>query len=336
MYATRGRIVLAFALLAGCTSNLAGPAPEDAAQNPGPYSYPDLSMDPNPSADLGGTGAAVVRFVAMGDTGKGNEKQKAVAAAIVTKCAKDGCDFVQLLGDNIYDSGVSSTSDTQWQDKFEVPYAAIQLPFWAVLGNHDYGGGGTGNEFGKGQNEVDYTKVSSKWKMPAEYWHRTEKHVEFFGLDTNKIMWSMASQQKTDVTQWLAASTAQWKIALGHHPYFSNGPHGNAGSYEGLPFIPIANGAAVKDFFDSTVCGKVDLYLCGHDHSMQWLQGQCKGTELMVSGAGASSTELKGSNATHFQTLEVGFTYIAIDGNKLTAEFLDSTGKSLYTRSMMK
>ncbi len=62
------------------------------------------------------------------------------------KCATDGCDFVQLLGDNIYDSGVGSTSDALWQSNFELPYAELDLPFWVVLGNHDYGGDGAGTE----------------------------------------------------------------------------------------------------------------------------------------------------------------------------------------------
>lgn len=64
----------------------------------------------------GGTGggtAASVRFVAIGDAGKGNAEQKQVADAIQAKCAASGCDFVQLLGDNIYDSGVASVTDPQ-------------------------------------------------------------------------------------------------------------------------------------------------------------------------------------------------------------------------------
>jgi len=87
-----------------------------------------------------GAGPKVIRFAAMGDTGKGNTGQKDVASAIARKCAASGCDFVQLLGDNIYDSGVTSVTDPQWQTKFEQPYADIDLPFYAALGNHDNGG----------------------------------------------------------------------------------------------------------------------------------------------------------------------------------------------------
>jgi 3',5'-cyclic AMP phosphodiesterase CpdA len=30
----------------------------------------------------------------------------------------------------------------------------------------------------------------------------------------------------------LAKSTAQWRFAMGHHPYVSNGLHGNAGAWQ--------------------------------------------------------------------------------------------------------
>jgi hypothetical protein len=162
------------------------------------------------------------------------------------------------------------------------------------------------------------------------------KHVEFFGLDTNMMMFNQVAAQKQQMSSWLAGSTATWKIALGHHPYYSNGPHGNVGSYEGLPWVPIVNGKGVKDFLANVVCGNVDLYLCGHDHSRQWLKATCKGTELIVSGAGASTTELPGKNQVHFQANTLGFLYVRIEGRRLTAEFIDTSGKVEFTRTLTK
>jgi hypothetical protein len=283
----------------------------------------------------GGSSADLVRFVAIGDAGKGNQGQLDVANAIAAKCAASGCDFVQLLGDNIYDSGVDSTTDPQWQEKFEIPYAAVDLPFFVVLGNHDYGGNGAGYEFGKGQNEIDYTAVSKKWRLPAAFYHHAIKHVEFFALDTNMAMYAMAGNQESTVPGWVAASTATWKIGFGHHPYRSNGPHGNAGDYDGV-FIPPADGSLVKNLIDAAFCGQVDIYLSGHDHTLQWLADTCDGTELIVSGAGASSTELEGNNPTHFQSLELGFLYVRIEGNTLTGEFIDTAGTVLFTRTLTK
>lgn len=281
--------------------------------------------------------AQVVRFVAMGDTGKGNQGQKDVAAAIAAKCASSGCDFIQLLGDNIYDSGVTSTTDPQWQSKFELPYAGISQPFYVVLGNHDYGGDGAGFEFKKGANEVAYSAVSTKWKLPAAHYQRVVEHVQFIGLDTNLMMYNRdVDKQKAAVSGWLASSASTWKIAFGHHPFLSNGPHGNAGNYDGLWWVPIAGGQGVKTFLNDNVCGKVDLYICGHDHSRQWLTGTCKGTELAVSGAGASTTALEGKNAARYQSDQIGFLYVTISDRTLTAEFIDTTGKVEFTRTLTK
>ena len=278
-----------------------------------------------------------LRFVAIGDTGTGSADQFKVAAAIKAKCAASGCDFVQLLGDNFYDSGVSSATDPQFATKFEQPYAGIDVPFWVVLGNHDYGANGAGTDITKPDNQIAYAATSSKFRLPARYWHRVEGEAEFFGLDTNAQMFNQAGEQKTAVAQWIAASRSKWKIAFGHHPYLSNGPHGNAGRYDGVPFVPIANGAGVKSFMDSTICGAVDIYLSGHDHSRQYLQEPCGATtSLVVSGAGAKVTTLSGTNAIRFQAATIGFVYVTLDARTLTIEFIDADGRSEYTRTLSK
>lgn len=341
-----GTLLSSLVALAACGSSEGTPADKDIASGTGTEPTPGSSGSGGSSGSSGvtpgdaGTSGTVptskaVRFVAMGDTGTGDTGQNKIANAISAKCKKDGCDFVQLLGDNLYQSGASSVDDPVWADLFETPYAAIDLDFYAVLGNHDYGANGAGTDFLKGQNEIDYTKKSKKWKMPSAYFHFEKGNVEIFALDTNKALFSQAAQQKTDVSGWIAASKAEWKIAVGHHPYKSNGPHGNAGNYDGIP-IPPVNGKAVKSFLEDTVCGKVDVYFSGHDHSQQWLNESCNGTELAVSGAGAKTTELKGNNASLFESLELGFLYVVIDGKKLTAEFVDENGKIEFTHAITK
>jgi tartrate-resistant acid phosphatase type 5 len=277
-----------------------------------------------------------VRFIAVGDTGTGSNDQTKVGNTISAICKTRGCDFVQLLGDNLYDSGASSADDPIFQEKFEIPYAAVDQDFYVVLGNHDYGANGAGTDFNKGKNEVAYTAKSKKWKLPSSYYKHTKEHVEFFALDTNMVMFSQDDDQKKDIPAWIKASTAAWKIAFGHHPYKSNGPHGNAGEYEGMSWIPITNGKTVKSFLEDNVCGSVDLYLSGHDHSRQWLNESCKGTELAVSGAGAKATELGGKNPTLFESLELGFLYITIQDKTLTAEFVDENGVTEFTHTMKK
>jgi tartrate-resistant acid phosphatase type 5 len=278
-----------------------------------------------------------VRFAAIGDGGKGNSDAKKIGDAVAAKCLKSGCDFVQLLGDNIYDDGAESVSDGQWATKFVAPYAAVDLPFWVVLGNHDYGGNGAGYEENKADVEVSYSKTNPKWNLPARYYHHVEGPAELFALDTNAQMYGKDDNQRSDFPKWIAASKSPWKIALGHHPYRSNGTHGNAGNYDNIPdFIPIASGKGVKEFAEDVICGEVDLYLTGHDHSRQWLKETCQGTELVVSGAGSGTTDLPGKNIAYFQAKTVGFAYLDITETTLTITMVDGDGNEEYTRSITK
>jgi hypothetical protein len=278
----------------------------------------------------------VVRFIALGNTGQGNTAQSDVAAAMEAKCAASGCDYVLGLGSNIFDSGVSSVNDPQFQTKFETPYQNLSLPFWMQLGNHDYGMNGTGFDAARAQYQVDYTTHSTRWMMPAEYYRRTDGQVEFFTLDTTAQLFGLDTQQELDVAGWITGSSALWKIALGHHTYRSNGPHGNAGGYDGLLSSNPAAGQGVKDFIEDHVCGKADLYISAYDRSLQWPSQTCMGTELIVSGSGAGTTTLTGSNATHFESAALGFVYIAIQDRRLTAELVDVNGATLFTRTLTK
>jgi tartrate-resistant acid phosphatase type 5 len=285
----------------------------------------------------------LVRFAVIGAQGKGNQGQADVAAAMDAKCAASGCDYVIGVGNNIYDSGAASTSDPGFATMFETPYADVDLPFWLGLGNHDYGGNGTGYDAPRAQVQVDYTAVSpsGNWRMPDQYYRRRDQHVEFFTLDTNAQMFGNDTQQESDVSSWLADSTARWKIALGLHSYRSNGPHGNAGTYDNSPFTPIVNGAGVRDFMEDHICGRADVHFSGFDHSLQWLQQDatnCPGTELIVSGAAASTSTLSSppTYPTHYQSATLGFAYVVIEDGEMTVEFIDTEGTVLFTRTITK
>lgn len=296
----------------------------------------------------GGTPAEpVLRFVALGDGGEGNTRQYAVGAAMGTVCqAKGGCEFALYLGDNIYNSGVSGVDDTQFQTKFEQPYAELPFIFYVVLGNHDYGGQGAGFEVWKAQHQIDYSAMSSRWNMPDRYYHFAVPAdagppgvvpVDFFGLDTNAIMYTGDSTQKAWLNGATSTSTATWKIGFGHHPYVSNGKHGNAGEYEGIPGIPIVSGGNVKSFMEDAVCNKIDVYLSGHDHNRQWLEPTC-GTEFIVSGTAAKMTDLEGRGTPTFfeDDSKGGFLLAEISGNTFVGTFYDEQGNVEFTRTVTK
>ncbi len=280
-----------------------------------------------------------LRFVVMGDSGHGNQTQESVAATIKRVCDHlGGCDFALLLGDNIYNSGASHVTDQQFLTKFEYPYAKLKFPFFAVLGNHDYGGGGAGLEAWKGRVQIKYTNYSKKWKMPAHYYSFSATDgtttVDFFALDTNAIFYSSAWLQKCWLRRTLERSEADWKIVYGHHPYISNGQHGNAGEYEkDIVDNPLINGDAIKEFIEEKVCGKANLYLAGHDHNRQWLEPKCGtefiGTQFIVSGS-ASGAKPRGTTANNPVKWENyaggGFVLIEVqDNSQLWVRFYDDT-----------
>jgi hypothetical protein len=286
--------------------------------------------------DAGPAGAPVpaqsgpLRFVVVGDTGTGDAAQQLVADAIARKCSADGCDFVQLLGDNIYENGADSVDDPQFQTKFERPYHAVTAPFWIVLGNHDYGGRGSGTEPAKADVEVAYSAHSARWHLPARYWHRTEKNVELLGLDTNGELFHFDPDQRADVHGWMAATTARWRIGFGHHPYHSNGGHGNAGSYDGWPGSLPPSGSRLRTLFDEELCGRLDVYFSGHDHAQEWLADGCHGTTLIVTGAGAKTSALGGEWPVRWQSDHLGFTYVVVTDGQIDVQMIAPSGDVTY------
>ena len=94
------------------------------------------------------------------------------------------------------------------------------------------------------------------------------------------------------------------------------------------------NGADFETFAEDHLCGKVDIYLCGHDHSRQWLEPTC-GTEFLVSGAGAKTTEIvdRDSNPYYFELGEPGFLWVEMNETTFTGVFYDIDGVSEFERS---
>jgi len=279
----------------------------------------------------------------MGDVGVGSAQQSRVAQAMKAVCdERGGCAFGLLLGDNIYSAGVTSAIDPQWRVKFEEPYAGIDFPFFATLGNHDYGApaladtvGSLGIDPRRAQAQIDYASASSKFKMPAKHYRKAKGFVELISLNTTALFWQdlslvadlvgfndEAEALQADLLRWESDPLSTWRIAFGHHPYLSNGPHGIAGSYDGV-FVNglIGSGAVLKNFFENYVVGTYDVYIAGHDHSMQDF-GDVAGTQILVSGAGAKFTGFEGSEPSVWQHSGAGFTLFEATKDELTIIFV--------------
>ncbi|CAM5585235.1 Calcineurin OS=Streptomyces rimosus subsp. rimosus (strain ATCC / DSM 40260 / JCM 4667/ NRRL 2234) OX=1265868 GN=SRIM_035225 PE=4 SV=1 [Streptomyces rimosus subsp. rimosus] len=82
----------------------------------------------------------------------------------------------------------------------------------------------------------------------------------------------------------LRASRARWKVVLGHHPYLNNGKHGSAGSYDGFVIGHYTSGVHLKELYEEVVCGRADVIMSGHDHTLQILEptDRTRGTRQLV------------------------------------------------------
>jgi len=318
------------------------PAPSD----PATFVEADAAGYPEASADPG-----FLRFVALGDTGKGNAEQFKVAAAMKQVCdARGGCAFGVLLGDNLYPSGADSVDDPAFEEKFEKPYSALGFPFWVVLGNHDCGGNGNGLHPERGQVEVAYSRKNPRWRLPAPTYAFKHGPAEFIVLDTNALYLSefsgpfldaavgtleeyarRADAQRLSIPDRIAKYSRPWRFVLAHHPWLSTGVHGDAGGYDGVPAALPGSGATVRTFFERTLCEKVDVFLSAHDHSLQDHGSRC-GVEVFVSGGGAQPTRADTRDGVPFSAGRSGFLLVEARRDSLDAAFFGSDAQQLHVR----
>jgi hypothetical protein len=73
-----------------------------------------------------------VSFLVAGDTGEGDDSQYAVVPGLLSRA--DGADFMVLCSDLTYPTG--DTGD--FEDRFYLPYAKLDLPLFGIPGNHDW------------------------------------------------------------------------------------------------------------------------------------------------------------------------------------------------------
>jgi hypothetical protein len=233
-----------------------------------------------------------------------------------------------LLGDNIYPDGVASVEDPQWSAKFERPWSdllASGLPFHPVLGNHDYA---DSNDWARGAHQVAYGRVNARWLMPAEHYVFASGLATFIALDTTAIVGARPGAEDAQaamVEGAIAGNTRPWIIALGHHPYLSNGTNGNAGR-------------RLASFIEGQLCGKIDLYLSGHDHNLQVLKpsSSCRMLQVVSGGGGYETYALPGGNPAFFQVQSLGFVHVAVEATRLTLEVWSAEGTRLFVHVLAK
>ena len=291
-----------------------------------------------------------LHFMAVGDWGRNGEyEQSTVAKQMGLWGAEHPNDFVISNGDNFYPKGVVSEFDPLWHYSFENVYTAhsLQCDWYPVLGNHDY------------HSDVDaqirYSKISQRWHMPARYYSKEfslvkgknedepSKSVDqdkkkekakalLIMADTDPFLHETMTDYTEKQLQWLsdtlskATDEVKWKIVIGHHPYYTVGPR--ITNYDTLTMRK----AFEKLFNDH----KVDIYLSGHEHSLQHIKPDGY-THQFISGAGSELTNVTAGVANcRFQASEHGFMYFAMDANRLNVRAINLEGKVLYQTELTR
>lgn len=274
--------------------------------------------------------AGGIPFLAVGDWGwDGGRAQQRVAGQMARTAADTACRFVVSVGDNFYSDGVASVDDPHWQRSYEAVYSApaLQVPWYPILGNHDYRG--------DPEAQVAYSAKSARWRMPARYYERSESspetgQVDFFHIDTSPFVEAYRDSKvridgqdtKTQLA-WLdgalGKSTARWKIVVGHHPVFSGGQHGSQKELM----------AALKPLLDRH---GVSVYLFGHDHDLQHIVVD----DLHYIGCGAGGDTRRTSKivGSLFAADDPGFFSGRIGGDHFDFAFFGADGDTLY-RAML-
>jgi hypothetical protein len=162
--------------------------------------------------------------------------------------------------------------------------------------------------------------------MPGYYYLVHKPHVDFFVINSNTFNTDAVQQKWLD--KQLAASTADWKIVMGHHPIYSSGEHGfNKELHETLEPILDKHHA--------------DLYLAGHDHDYERFQ-PIQGVQYIVAGGGGAylrgfdkpmPKSLVRIKAHHFLSFQAA-------ADDLKMQVIDKTGKQIdqaeWTKALSK
>jgi tartrate-resistant acid phosphatase type 5 len=276
-----------------------------------------------------------VTFIVIGDWGQeGRQHQKAVAEQMDIQSRKFNAQFIITTGDNFYPEGVAGTDDTHWKTSFTDIYdkKGHQVPWYPVLGNHDYGL--------NPQAQIDYSKKDKRWSMPSRYYQNVKAIGDsatalFVFTDTSPFLRGYHRRERGDIKvqdtaaqliwmkETLAASNDKWKIVIGHHPIYSAGPHGRTITLLNL-------------FKPSFLRNKVDFYISGHDHSLQYLKISNQPVRYLVSGGGSSNTAIYKRGFNVFAKSTTGFLIMTLYATKANFYFIDQNGNTVYSNQVVK
>src|SRR5262249_11554824 len=139
-----------------------------------------------------------------------------------------------------------------------------------------------------------------------------------------KVKTADTTAQKKWLINALQSSKATWKIVVGHHPLYTAG--GRKGKTQNM----------INSFQGIYEKYKVDIYLCGHEHQLEYDEPEGLHFRQFISGAGAESTPVTSAPYAKFTLQQYGFLTVSLTDTKLLAQFISYKGEILYTTTITK
>ena len=280
-----------------------------------------------------------LRLLIIGDAGA---THSALRPGMLRVHQQNPIDAILLIGDNFYPCGISGLDDPQWT-KITQHFGPLQVPIYAILGNHDYGDPQEHNHElvtcvpTDPEAELEEGDRFPAWQFPARSYALQSPLVDIIMIDTQPIASGFTQPFRGSATgaenveflrQQLQKSIGTWRIVVDHHTIYSSGVDGR--TKDSLR----SNMRALLPLLESGKSG-ADLYICGHDHDLELIGDRDARVRpwFLISGAGSGLDTMRTRSATEPATLFpsslspfLGFAVVDITQTVLTITFYDRKG----------
>jgi len=272
-------------------------------------------------------------LLAVGDFGSKNESQQIVARQMAAFASTLGrpLDGVLALGDNFYGKMTPDRFDRHFEKMYDSQ--ALNCPFYACIGNHDYetAAYGVKPEPKKYEMQLAYAmgNRTSRWKMPAKWYvlelpNSTAPLVKIIVLDSNTFEGALTPQEKLEQKRFVEAelskeNKAPWLWMMWHHPLFTETSK------------RADNPGLIRMFGELLLKHPVSFCVSGHDHNLQHLRVGAYPTSFIVSGAGGAKSYDVESKGRGFAKEDLGFNHFHITPTEVTTLFVNGEGEHLHS-----
>lgn len=313
-------------------------------------SYAARSADPNAANALilGDWGWSGKHETDSSRVGTGFQAQSMVARGMreYAHSNRTRPDALIMLGDNWYGDLDDGAKSPRWIEQFERMYPAETFPgpAYSMLGNHDYQL--LPSAVNKVEAELEYARTGrgldgapTRWILPSRWYTfdfpKQKPLIHFIVLDSNMPRadgtwqhghdFTLKPEEQAEQLRWFEAQlqkprTTPFLGVLGHHPIYSNGPHGD-------------HPVLVRDWDPLLRKYKVDLYMAGHDHDLQHLEFEGHPTTHFLSGGGGAdlyTLKVGGLERGPYAQEVHGFSHLSVTRKALELRHLDADGRLLY------